>query len=124
MACAEEEFGSTIPDCDDDFVAGVEGLRGLPEEASEPEISYFEEAGGREQDIGGFEVAVKNVGSVEGVRGSEELMEQRADHGRRDCPRVTGWYRTERWGGWILQSVMRIWFANGLRLFLYLLHLT
>lgn len=67
---------------------------------------------------------MEDVGGMKGMGGSEELMEERADHGRWDCPRVAGWYRSEGRGGWMLQSVMRIWFADGLRLFLYLLHLT
>ena len=75
MPRTHQKFRGTIPDGDDDFVAGVEcGGRGA-KEAGQAEIADGEEAAGGEHDVGGFEVAVEDVGSVEVVGAEEELVE-------------------------------------------------
>jgi len=60
----------------------------LAEEAGEAEVTDFQEAGWGEQDVGWFEVAVKDVRGVQKVAGGEELVQKGADYGWWDCPRM------------------------------------
>ena len=53
---SEEEFGRSVPDCYDDFVAAEEGVEGFIEEACKAEIAYPNLAAGCNHDICGFQI--------------------------------------------------------------------
>lgn len=84
VSATEEEFRGAVPDCDDDFIAGEEGLEGLPEEAGEAEISNFDFTRAGDHDVSGFEVAVENPVLVEVGDPVEELPKDGFDGGFRN----------------------------------------
>lgn len=75
MFRAHQQLRCAIPDCDDDFISGEKGLKWLISEASEAEVADFDDAGGGDEDVGGFEVAVEYVGVVKVEKAVEELVD-------------------------------------------------
>lgn len=71
LRLAEEEFGRSVPDCDDAVGVVLLPLCVFVVEACEAEISQFELAVAGYQNVGGFDVAVENSSLVEVVESFE-----------------------------------------------------
>ena len=79
MPAAEEEFGSAIPYCHNDFVTAVKGVQGFVEEASQTKVTDSNLAFRSHHDVSRFEISVENPVRVEVQEAIEELKQDRFD---------------------------------------------
>ena len=84
VSASEQQFGGTVPDCHDDFIAGEEGVQGLEEEAREAEVADLDAAAGGHHDVCGFQVAVYDPVLVEVEQAGEQLVHCASEAGGRD----------------------------------------
>lgn len=61
MLCTHEEFGGTVPYCDNNFVTCKKGLQGLVNQTSEAEIPNLDGSRGGDKYVSGLEVPVENM---------------------------------------------------------------
>ena len=64
MFRAQQEFGRTIPNGDDDLVAGEERLKRLVSETGKTKITDLDDTGGCDEDIGRLEITVNYMSFV------------------------------------------------------------
>ena len=79
MPRSEEEFGCSVPDCDDYFIPTEQRVKWFVEQSGKTEISYFEFAARSDHDICWLQISVQNPVSME-ILSSVEKLEHDALH--------------------------------------------
>ena len=79
MPRSEEEFGCSVPDCDDYFIPTEQRVKWFVEQSGKTEISYFEFAARSDHDICRLQISVQNPVSME-ILASIEKLEHDALH--------------------------------------------
>lgn len=74
MFRTKQELWCTIPNSNNDLVAGEQGLEGFMSESRETEVADFNDTLVSDEDIGGFEVTVNDVCLMEVEETVEELI--------------------------------------------------
>jgi hypothetical protein len=87
---AQQQVRRAVPDGHDDLVRAVEGLKGPSVDPSEAEVADLDIALVRDEDVGGFEVAVDDPVVVQVGDAVEELPEQCLEDGNGDGCAVCG----------------------------------